>query len=106
MKRRPPLPARLVPALDILGAALVGIAVAWWAVVYGQVIANTGMAAHRTLPCLLRTSDLCSLAMSLCTDRHFLGIERYSAELLWLGAGIICISLFLGQRRRRPPGCS
>lgn len=91
------LPPRLVPALEILGAALVAVAVAWWAVVYGQVIANTGMAPHRTVACLLQTSDLCSLAMSLCTEWHILGIRRYSAELLWVGGGICSVAFALGR---------
>lgn len=94
------LPPRLVPALEILGAALVAVAVAWWAVVYGQVIANTGMAPHRTFACLLRTSDLCSLAMSLCSEWHILGIRRYSAELFWSGAAVIAAALLAGSAGR------
>lgn len=83
---------RSLRVLEVLGVALVGVAVLWWAVVYGQVIANTGMAPQRTLPCLLRTSDLCSLAMSLCKEWHFLGIRRYSAQLFWIGAGVCLVS--------------
>lgn len=48
---------------------------------------------------LFRASDLCSLAMSLCKEWHFLGIRRYSAELLWLGSGIGLIALASGMRR-------
>ncbi len=96
-----PVLPRLLPALEILGAVLVAISIVWWAIVYGQVIANTGMAAHRTLPCLLQTSDRCSLAMSLCKEWHFLGIKRYSAELLWIGAGVSLAALAAGARWRR-----
>lgn len=93
------LPGRLVKLLEVLGPALVGLAIVWWGVVYGQVIANTGMAPQRTLPCLLQTSDLCSLAMSLCKEWHFLGIKRYSAELLWIGTGISLLALAAGTRK-------
>lgn len=37
--------------------------------------------------------------MSLCKEWHFLGIRRYSAELLWLGSGISLIALASGMRR-------
>jgi hypothetical protein len=104
MRLRASLLPRLVPALEILGAALVAVAIAWWAVVYGQVIANTGMAPHRTVACLLRTSDLCSLAMSLCTQWHFLGISRYSPELLWIGAAISLAALGSGLKYPRRTG--
>lgn len=94
-----PVLPRLLPLLEILGAVLVGIAIVWWAVVYGQVIANTGMGAHKTLSCLLQTSDRCSLAMSLCKEGHFLGIKRYSAELFWVGGGICSVAFTLGRLR-------
>lgn len=94
-----PWRAQLFRALEILGPGLIGIAIVWWGIVYGQVIVNTGMAPQRTLPCLLQTSDLCSLAMSLCKEWHLLGIKRYSAELLWLGSGISLIALASGMRR-------
>lgn len=84
---------RAILALEILGVALVGVAMLWWGVVYGQVIINTGIAPYRTLPCILQTSDLCSLAMSLCKEWHFLGIKRYSAELFWIGAGVSVTAL-------------
>lgn len=104
MRPRATLLPRLVRALEILGAALVAIAVAWWAVVYGQVIANTGMVPHRTVACLLRTSDLCSLAMSLCAEWHILGIRRYSAELLWVGVFFSLVALTAGLKYPRRTG--
>lgn len=104
MRPRASLVPRLVPALEILGATLITVAVAWWAVVYGQVIANTGMAPYRTVACLLRTSDLCSLVMSLCTEWHILGIRRYSAVLLWIGALVSLVALIAGPKYPRRPG--
>lgn len=83
------------------GLALVAIAVAWWAVVYAQVIGTTGITAESTLSCLLYTSDRCSLAMALCGKAHFLGIKRYSETVLWVGAAVSALALLLDQRARR-----
>jgi hypothetical protein len=75
------------------GAALAMVAgVVWWGVVYGQVVWSTGMPAANTLPCLVYTSDLCSLAMALCKDWHILGIKRYSEGLLWGALALFLIS--------------
>ena len=90
-------------SLEIISVVLVAVAVAWWAVVYAQVMNNTGFPLQRTLPCLLHTSDRCSLAMALCKDWHFLGIKRYSAELLWAGAALSGLALLLGRTHRGSP---
>lgn len=90
-------------SLEFMSVVLVLAAVAWWAVVYAQVMNNTGFPLQRTLPCLLYTSDRCSLAMALCKDWHFLGIKRYSAELLWAGAALGGVALLLGRLNRGEP---
>jgi hypothetical protein len=83
--------------LEIAGIALTTVALVWWAIVYTQVMSNTGFPLIRTLPCVLHTSDRCSLAMSLCKNWHFLGIKRYSPELLWLGAIVSSLALIWGS---------
>ncbi|MER9934237.1 hypothetical protein [Mesorhizobium sp. M0088] len=88
--------------LEAVGIALTLAALVWWAVVYAQVMSNTGFPIERTLPCLLHTSDRCSLAMSLCKSWHFLGIQRYSPELLWAGAIVSCLALLLGNIMQNP----
>jgi hypothetical protein len=88
--------------LEAAGIALTLVAFAWWAIVYAQVMSNTGFPIERTLPCLLRTSDRCSLAMSLCKNWHFLGITRYSPELLWAGAIVSSLALLLGSFTQNP----
>ncbi len=80
-----------------LGA--VCVALAWWALVYGQVMLNADFSLIQALPCLLNTSDRCSLAMSLCKNWHVLGIRRYSPELLWIGAAVGLLALALGRHR-------
>ena len=88
----------LVRRLEFASIAVVALALTWWALVYAQVMLNTGFPVGRTLPCLLYTSGRCSLAMALCKDWHILGIKRYSAELLWLGLAAGGLALFLGGR--------
>lgn len=82
-----------VKRLQVASVAIMGSAVLWWGIVYAQVMNNTGFPLHRTLPCLLYTSDRCSLAMALCKGSHFLGIQRYSAEFLWSGAVLAAAAL-------------
>ncbi|MBN9058966.1 MULTISPECIES: hypothetical protein [Kaistia] len=62
------------------------VALAWWAVVFLNVAANTSLTIPAAVPCLVNTSDLCSLAMSLCGAGHWLGIPRYWEGLFWAGA--------------------
>lgn len=88
--------------LEAVGIALTLAALLWWAIVYAQVMSNTGFPIERTLPCLLQTSDRCSLAMSLCKNWHFLGIKRYSPELLWTGAIVSSLALLLGNFMQNP----
>lgn len=90
--------------LEATGLALTVAALVWWAIVFAQVISNTEFPIARTLPCLLNTSDRCSLAMSLCRNWHFLGIRRYSPELLWAGAFVSCLALVLGNSAWRKKG--
>ncbi|RUX29766.1 hypothetical protein EOA13_12015 [Mesorhizobium sp. M7A.F.Ca.US.011.01.1.1] len=88
--------------LEAAGIVLTLIALVWWAIVYAQVMSNTGFPIERTLPCLLQTSDRCSLAMSLCKTWHFLGIRRYSPELFWAGAIISSFALLWGSFMQDP----
>lgn len=83
--------------LEFGSLGIVGAAIAWWAIVYGQVMVNADFPLVRTLPCMLQTSDRCSLAMSLCKEWHVLGIRRYSPELLWAGVAAAVLALALGS---------
>lgn len=84
---------RITRWLEIASISLIAIAVVWWVIVYAQVMRNTNFPVVRTLPCLVYTSDRCSLAMALCSNWHFLGIRRYSEELLWVGAFLSALAL-------------
>jgi hypothetical protein len=80
----------------IAGGGLLSAAILWWALVYYGVFVNTGTPLTETAPCLVYTSDMCSLAMALCGGRHLLGITRYSAEMFWFGLALASVSLMLG----------
>lgn len=83
----------------IVGGGLVTAAVLWWGAVFWGVFVTTGTPLSTTAPCLLYTSDMCSLAMALCGGRHFLGLTRYSNELIWFGLAIAGFSLALAAYR-------
>ena len=84
---------------DVLGTGLLaaGIlallaALAWWALVFVNVAENTSLTIPAAVPCLVNTSDLCSLAMSLCGSGHWLGIPRYWEGLFWAGAALTLVA--------------
>lgn len=90
-----------IRGLAVIGGGLVTAAILWWGAVFWGVFVTTGTPLATTAPCLLYTSDMCSLAMALCGGRHFLGLTRYSNELIWLGLALAGISLILAAWRAR-----
>lgn len=88
-------------AVSGLGLLAVLLAVTWWWVVYSQVISNDYMSYPQAMPCLISSSDRCSLAQVLCRGSHFLGIRGYSTGLLWVGLGLACVGLFVADSRSR-----
>jgi hypothetical protein len=75
-------------ALLFAGIVALAVALAWWGLVFGNVAANTSLSIQAAVPCLVNTSDLCSLAMSLCGAGHWFGITRYWEGLFWAGAAL------------------
>lgn len=80
-------------AFLVASGILVTLVVGWWWVVFSQLIQNGTMGLADVAPCLARDSDLCSLAQSLCTSNHFLGVRHYFAEAFWLAGGLLLASL-------------
>lgn len=95
-RRRPPLPVGLIA----LGLLTLVTAAAWWWVVYSQVVGSAALSVGEAAPCLIGTSDLCSLAQALCRGDHFLGIRRYSPDLFWIGIAATSLGALLPVRRR------
>ena len=65
--------------------------------VLAQVSYATGYALSDSLPCLVHTSDRCSLAMALCKNWHFLGIKRYHAEAFWISGFLAACALIAAR---------
>ncbi len=77
-------------ALWLLGAAIRVVSVAWWWVVFRQVVGSALVSLPRAVHCLVASSDLCTLAQALCSSsNHVLGIRRYETFLFWLGIGAL-----------------
>ncbi len=91
----------LAVGVEIVGGGLVTAALIWWGLVYFQVFLNTGFSLPSAAPCLLHTSDTCSLAMSLCSGKHLFGLTRYSEGLLWSGMVVCGLALTLHTLARR-----
>src|SRR5690349_15726505 len=88
-------------AVSALGLLALLLAVAWWWVVYSQVISSAYMSYPQAMPCLFSSSDRCALAQVLCRGSHFLGIKGYSVELLWAGLSLTCVGLYIADSRSR-----
>ena len=81
-------------ALPLLGAAMLVISVAWWWVVFRQVVGSALISLPRAVHCLAASSDLCTLAQALCTSsNHVLGIRRYETFLFWSGWGALAMAV-------------
>jgi hypothetical protein len=90
-----------IRGIGAIGGGLVTAAILWWGIVFYGVSVNTGTPLTTTAPCLLYTSDMCSLAMALCGGQHFLGLTRYSNELIWFGFALAGLSIGLTACRSR-----
>lgn len=95
MSARPSIRDHAGTALLLAGTLALAAALAWWGIVFGNVAANTSLTLPAAVPCLVNTSDLCSLAMSLCGAGHWLGITRYWEGLFWAGAALLVLAAIL-----------
>jgi hypothetical protein len=78
-------------ALLLSGAVLTALAVGWWWVVFDELVKTNTMSLSEIVPCLVRDSDICSLAQSLCKEEHFLSIRKYFVQAFWVSG-----ALFIG----------
>lgn len=92
---------RLPVVIAAGGGLAVALGLAWWWLVFSEVIAGDYLSYREAATCIVGTNDLCSLAQALCKANHFLGIKRYSSELLWAGVAISSAGLLLASRQRR-----
>jgi hypothetical protein len=87
-------------ALLAIGGATVAAAIAWWWITYGEVV-NFGYLSWREAgDCLVRSSDICSLAKALCLGSHPRVLIAYWSSAFWLGLTILSISLLTAGRTK------
>jgi hypothetical protein len=85
--------ARLLGCLLGAAAALaIAVALAWWWIIFRQVVSYDYMTIADAAVCLGRNSTICDLAMSLCGAKHAFGVARYSPTLLWFGIALGCVN--------------
>lgn len=89
---------RLALPASWLGLFCLLLAVGWWWLVFQQVVDNSYLTTRQALPCLVGSSDTCTLAQALCKAHHPLGIKYYYAGLFWVGLGVLGAGLLLGTR--------
>ena len=83
----------------VTGVASLVLAVAWWWATYANAIAYDYISTRQASVCLLGSSDICSLARSLCSNEHpFIGIAYWSATF-WIAVGALSGSLVAGSKR-------
>jgi hypothetical protein len=91
---------RAAPLLLAIGGAVVVAAIVWWWITYGEVV-NYGYLSWREAgDCLVRNSDVCSLATALCLGSHPRLLVSYWSSALWLGLIAVSLSLLLAGRTR------
>lgn len=90
--------ATLSGTVAILGSVMLVTALAWWWLVFREVVANDYLDIPASIGCAGLSSTVCDLAMSLCRSDHPLDIRWYSPVLLWAGIGLLFGSMLLASR--------
>lgn len=75
--------------LLIAGAVFTALAVGWWWIVFDELVKTQTMTFGEVVPCLVRDSDICSLAQSLCREEHFLKIRKYFVQAFWVSGAVL-----------------
>jgi len=92
--------SRVGASLLAAGGVIVATAISWWLITYGEVV-NYGYLSWREAGgCLVRNSDLCSLATALCLGSHPRLLVAYWSSALWLGLIAVFASLLLAGRAK------
>ena len=91
---------RAAGLLLTIGGATLSAAVVWWWITYSEVV-NFGYLSWREAgDCLVRNSDVCSLAKALCLGSHPRGLIPYWTSTFWLGLIALSASLLtLGRTK-------
>jgi hypothetical protein len=89
---------RAGPAFLLIGSAIVVSALGWWWITYGEVVQYGYLSWREASDCLVWSSDICSLATTLCLGSHPRALMSYWSSALWIGLIAVSASLLLGGR--------
>jgi hypothetical protein len=92
--------SRLALALLAIGGLTVLTAIAWWWVTFGEVVRFGYLSLPEAGACLVRNSDICSLAKALCLGSHPRLLIAYWTSAFWVGVAAFSISLITLERAR------
>jgi hypothetical protein len=82
------------------GIAIVAVSLIWWWTTFGDVARYGYLSWGEAGRCLVRDSDICTLAKALCLGSHPRTLVAYWTSAFWLGFGVLSISLLTAQSRR------
>lgn len=83
-----------------IGSAMLFAALLWWWVTYGEVASYGYLSWREAGGCLVRNSDICSLATALCLGSHPRILIAYWASAFWLGLAALSASLLTAGRAK------
>jgi hypothetical protein len=89
----------LTRVLVLSGLAITVLSVGWWWFTYRDVIGYDYMSFSDAGVCLVRNTDTCQLARSLCRSVHPLAVIAYWSASIWFGFAAMGASLVTGAAR-------
>jgi hypothetical protein len=85
------------------GAGIVVAALLWWWATFGDVIRYGYLSSGEATRCLIKDSDICTLAKALCLGSHPRTILAYWTSAFWVGVGVLSLSLLMSPGRQEAP---
>jgi hypothetical protein len=90
-------------ALTPFALILTAAAVCWWWRTFGEVVGYGYLSWPEAGSCLIRDSDICTLAKALCLGSHPRALIGYAAAVFWVGVALLSVGVLLGQTRNKAP---
>ena len=84
-----------------LGLLAMGLAVLWWYLVFGLVVARGYGTYLQASQCIWGNDYVCALLLSLCEASHPLLPRFYRPELFWAGLALVLGAAVAGLRLPR-----